>query len=65
MELFDSLLDDEILVRRPETPVAAVLAQHRKLRDAYRSLLATLVVPDRRLSEIARQSRPVPASRSA
>ena len=58
MELFDSLLDDEILVRRPETPVAAVLAQHRELRNAYRGLLATLVVPDPRLTEIARQVPP-------
>ena len=55
MELFDSLLDDEILVQHPETPVAEVLAQHRELRSAYGGLLATLVVPDPRLSEIARQ----------
>jgi hypothetical protein len=58
MELFDSLLDDEILVRRPETPVAAVLAQHRELRNAYGGLLATLVVPDPRLTEIGRQVPP-------
>ena len=58
MELFDSLLDDEILVRRPETPVAEVLAQHRELRNAYGGLLATLVVPDPRLTEIARQVPP-------
>jgi hypothetical protein len=58
MELFDSLLDDEILLRRPETPVAEVLAQHRELRNAYRGLLATLVMPDPRLSEIARQIPP-------
>jgi hypothetical protein len=58
MELFDSLLDDESLVRRPETPVAAVLAQHRELRNAYGGLLATLVVPDPRLTEIARQVPP-------
>ncbi|HEX6759881.1 MAG TPA: hypothetical protein VF086_15975 [Propionibacteriaceae bacterium] len=55
MELFDSLLDDEILLRRPEAPVAEVLAQHRELRNAYGGLLATLVVPDPRLSDIARQ----------
>jgi hypothetical protein len=58
MELFDSLLDDETLVRRPESPVAAVLAQHRELRNAYRGLLAALVVPDPRLTEIARQVPP-------
>ena len=58
MELFDSLLDDETLLRRPDTPVSAVLARHGELRDAYRSLLATLVVPDRRLTEIARQIPP-------
>jgi hypothetical protein len=58
MELFDSLLDDEILLRRPETPVAEVLAQHRELRNAYGRLLATLVLPDPRLSEIARQVPP-------
>ena len=58
MELFDGLLDDEILIRRPETPVAAAVAQHRELRDAYASLLATLVVPDGRLAEIAREVPP-------
>ena len=58
MELFDSLLDDETLVRRPETALPAVLARHGELRRAYRSLLATLVVPDRRLTEIARQIPP-------
>ncbi len=55
MELFDSLLDDEILVRRPEIPVAEVLAQHRELRSAYGAQLATLVVPDPRLTQVARQ----------
>lgn len=58
MELFDSLLDDEILLRRPETPVATVLTQHRELRNAHSGLLATLVVPDSRLSEIARHLPP-------
>jgi hypothetical protein len=58
MELFDSLLDDEILIRHPEIPVAAVVAQHRELRSAYGGLLATLVVADRRLTEIARQVPP-------
>jgi hypothetical protein len=58
MELFDSLLDDETLVRRPETPVPAVVASHRELRGAYRNLLATLVVADRRLTEVARQIAP-------
>jgi hypothetical protein len=58
MELFDSLLDDEILLRHPETPVAAVLAQHLELRNAYARALATLVVPDSRLTEIARQVPP-------
>jgi hypothetical protein len=54
MELFDSLFDDEILVRRPQTPAATALADHLALRDAHRSLLATLVVPDRQLAEVAR-----------
>jgi hypothetical protein len=54
MELFDSLFDDEMLVRRPQTPAAAALADHLALRNAYRSLLATLVVPDRQLAEVAR-----------
>ena len=58
MELFDSLLDDETLVRRPEIPVAVAVASHRELRGTYRDLLATLVVPDRRLTEIARQIPP-------
>ena len=59
MELLDSLLDDETLVRRPETPVPAVIANHRELREAHRNLLATLVVADRRLAELARQIAPV------
>ena len=58
MELLDSLLDDETLVRRPETPVPAVIASHRELREAHRNLLATLVVADRRLAELARQIAP-------
>jgi hypothetical protein len=58
MELFDNLLDDETLVRRPETPVAAVVAQHCELISAYSGLLATLVVPDRQLTEVARQVPP-------
>jgi hypothetical protein len=61
MELFDSLFDDETLVRLPETAVPALLARHSDLRTAYRSLLATLVVPDRRLAEIARQIPPGPS----
>jgi hypothetical protein len=58
MELFDSLIDDETLVRQPETPVAALVASHCELRNAYPDLLATLVVPDSRLTEIARQVPP-------
>ena len=58
MELFDSLLDDETLIRRPELPVQTVVASHRELRGAYRSMVATLVVVDRRLTEIARQIAP-------
>jgi hypothetical protein len=58
MELFANLIDDETLVRRPETPVPAVVAQHRELITAYPGLLATLVVPDRRLTEVARQVPP-------
>ena len=63
MELFDSLLDDEILLRRPETPVAEVLAQHRELRNAYGGLLATLVLPDLGSPKSLDKSRPVAASR--
>jgi hypothetical protein len=55
MELFDSLLDDETLVGRPQTPVAAVVADHLALRDRYGSQLATLVVPDRQLAAAARR----------
>ena len=55
MELFDSLFDDEILVCQPQTPLASVLADHLMLREGYRSMLATLVVPDRMLAEVARQ----------
>jgi hypothetical protein len=58
MELFDSLVDDETLVRQAETPVAAVIARHCELRAAYPDLIATLVVPDSRLTEIARQVPP-------
>jgi hypothetical protein len=59
MELFDSLLDDETLLRRPETPLAAVVADHVDLRNVYSSQLATLVVPDSQLAGVARH---VPAS---
>jgi hypothetical protein len=65
MELFDGLLDDETLVQLPETAIPALLARHGELRKAYRSLLAALVVPDRRLADIARQippGRSVPVS---
>jgi hypothetical protein len=55
MELFDSLFDDETLLRRPETPLAAVVADHLALRNAYSSQLATLVVPDSQLARVARQ----------
>ncbi len=58
MELFDNLVDDETLVRQAETPVAAVVASHCELRNAYPDLLATLVVPDTRLTEVARQVPP-------
>jgi hypothetical protein len=58
MELFDSLLDDETLIRRPDSPVPAVVASHRELRGSHRNLLATLVVVDTRLTEIARQIAP-------
>jgi hypothetical protein len=54
MELFDSLFDDESLVRLPQTPPVAALADHLALRDAYKSRLATFVVPDRQLAEVAR-----------
>jgi hypothetical protein len=55
MELFDSLLDDERLVRQLHTPLASALADHLRLREAYRSMLATLVVPDRLIAEISRR----------
>jgi len=55
MELFDSLFDDESLVRDRHTPLVSALADHLTLRKAYRSMLATLVVPDRLLAEVARQ----------
>ena len=55
MELFDDLLDDETLIRRPQTSVAAALADHRELRDSYGSLLATLVVSDSQLATLSRQ----------
>jgi hypothetical protein len=58
MKLFHSLLDDEILVRRPETPVAAAVGKHCELVTAYPGLLATLVVPDRRIAEVARHVPP-------
>src|SRR4029450_10809199 len=58
MELFDSLFDDETLIRPPEPAVQAQLARHIELRAAHRSLLATLVVPDRRLADIARRIPP-------
>ncbi|HET6754052.1 MAG TPA: hypothetical protein VFH23_08890 [Jiangellaceae bacterium] len=61
MQLFDSLFDDEALIRLPETAVPALIARHSELRSAYPSLLATLVVPDRRLAEIARQIPPGPS----
>jgi len=55
MELFDSLFDDESLLGRAPTTVAAVVAEHLEVRAAYQSLLATLVVPDTQLAEISRQ----------
>jgi hypothetical protein len=54
MELFDGLLDDETLIRRPRTQLAAALADHLELRAAYSSLLATLVVPDTQLTALSR-----------
>jgi hypothetical protein len=61
MELFDGLLDDEALVGGPQPRVPAVVVEHRQLRVAHGSLLATLVVPDHRLTEVSRQ---VPAGES-
>jgi len=57
MELFDSLFDDERLVRHQHTPLASALADHLRLGEAYPSMLATLVVPDRLLAEASRQPR--------
>jgi len=65
MELFDSIFDDETLVRRPQIPMAVALTDHMALRNAYGSMLATLVVPDRQLAEVARRlptGRRVPVS---
>jgi hypothetical protein len=59
--LFDGLLDDEALVRAPEPRVPAVVAEHRELRAAHPSLLATLVVPDHQLTKVGQQ---VPAGES-
>src|SRR5215218_7435398 len=61
MELFDSLFDDETLVRLPESSVPALLDRYSELRSTYPSLLATLVVPDQRLAEVARQVPPGPS----
>ena len=58
VDLFDSLVDDESLVRQQEASVAALVASHCELRDAYPGVLATLVVPDSRLTRIARQVPP-------
>jgi hypothetical protein len=55
MELFDRLVDDETLIGQVENPVAAVISRHCELLNTYPGLLATLVVPDSRLTEIARQ----------
>jgi hypothetical protein len=55
MELFDSLFDDESLVRRAQAPVAAVVAEHREVRATCESLLATLAAPDTQLAELSRQ----------
>jgi hypothetical protein len=54
MELLDSLLDDETLVRRPQARAAAVVPDHLELRGAYGRQLATLVVPDGQLAAVAR-----------
>jgi hypothetical protein len=56
MELFDSLFDDERLVRHLDTPLASAIADHLRLHEAYQSMLATLVVPDRLLAGVARQA---------
>jgi hypothetical protein len=55
MELFNSLFDDESLVRQAQSPVAAVVAEHRDVRAAYQTLIATLAVPDTQLAELSRQ----------
>jgi hypothetical protein len=53
--LFDGLLDDEALVHAPEPRVPAVVAEHQQLRAAHPNLLATLVVPDHRLTKVSQQ----------
>jgi hypothetical protein len=58
VDLFDNLVDDESLVRQQETSVAAPVGRHCELREAYPGLLATLVVPDSRLTRIAQQVPP-------
>jgi hypothetical protein len=56
MELFDRLFDDETLLGRPEAnPLSHIVADHRELRAAHRSQLATLVVPDSQLTAVSRQ----------
>ena len=56
MELFDGLFDNETLIRSPQArPLDQVVADHRELRAAYRSQLATLVVPDTQLTAVSRQ----------
>jgi len=56
MDLFDGLFDDETLLREPrDSPIAQAVADHHKLRAAYRSTMATLVVPDTQLTAVSRQ----------
>ena len=58
MELFDSLVDDETLVRQAETPVAAVVASHCELRTRTRICSQPWSSRTRRLTEVARQVPP-------
>jgi hypothetical protein len=56
MELFDGLFDDETLLLGTQAlPLDQVVADHRDLRGAYQSQLASLVVPDTQLTAVSRQ----------
>jgi hypothetical protein len=56
VELFDGLFDDETLLPGPHAlSLAQGVADHRDLRAAYQSQLASLAVPDTQLTAVSRQ----------